>query len=114
MTNMYNIIESLCKEKGITITEMCRDLKINRSSLSELKQGRAKSLSVDKVVKIANYFNASTEYITGVSNERNIPIPQTEELSNVYLSLAKEAQNEGIDPQDIRLAIETIKKLRNK
>lgn len=55
MCNMYEIIEKLCNEKQITITQMCRDLKINRSSLSELKQGRAKSLSVDKVIKIAKY-----------------------------------------------------------
>lgn len=111
---MYNIIESLCAEKGITITEMCRDLKINRSSLSELKQGRAKSLSVDKVIKIANYFKVSTEYITGISSKRNATTPDTEELSNVYLSLAKEVQNEGIDPDDIRLALEAIKAMRNK
>ncbi|MGN1114171.1 MAG: helix-turn-helix domain-containing protein [Oscillospiraceae bacterium] len=64
MFDMYKIIDSLCKENNITITQMCRDLKINRSSLSELKQGRAKSLSADKVVKIAKYFNVPAEYIT--------------------------------------------------
>ncbi|MGN1133724.1 MAG: helix-turn-helix domain-containing protein [Oscillospiraceae bacterium] len=64
MFDMYKIIEGLCLENNITITQMCRDLKINRSSLSELKQGRAKSLSADKVVKIAKYFGVPAEYIT--------------------------------------------------
>lgn len=68
--NMYQKIENLCKENNITITEMCRELKINRSSLSELKQGRAKSLSADKVVKISKFFTVSAEYITGESDER--------------------------------------------
>ena len=34
------------------------------------------------------------------------------ELKGIYLSYAKEAQESGIDPDDIRLALETIRKLR--
>ena len=37
---------------------------------------------------------------------------QMDELENVYLSFARQAQEEGISPDDIKLAIETIKKLR--
>lgn len=70
MFDMYKIIDELCKEKKITVTEMCRELKINRSSLSELKQGRAKSLSADKVVKIANFFEVDSGYITGETNQK--------------------------------------------
>ena len=33
-------------------------------------------------------------------------------LKGIYLSYAKEAQDSGIDPDDIRLAIDTIKRLR--
>lgn len=68
MANMYERIEGLCKDRAITITEMCRELKINRSSLSELKQGRAKSLSTDKVVKIARFFGVTAEYIVDEDN----------------------------------------------
>ncbi len=72
MYNMYSMIEELCKERSITVTEMCRELKINRSSLSELKQGRAKSLSADKIIRIADFFSVSPAYLTGDSKERNI------------------------------------------
>ena len=37
-----------------------------------------------------------------------------QELSSIYLSFAKDAQQNKIDPEDIRLAIETIKALRAK
>lgn len=67
--NMFTLIEDLCQSKGITVTEMCRELKINRSSLSELKQGRAKSLSADKVIKIASFFDVTPAYIAGVEPE---------------------------------------------
>lgn len=52
--------------------------------------------------------SARSEYSLSVKQK---PEPQ-DELDNVYLSFAKQAQNEGIAPEDIRLAIETIKKLR--
>lgn len=36
----------------------------------------------------------------------------TSDISGLYLSYAKEAQDNGILPEDIKLAIETIKRLR--
>ena len=36
------------------------------------------------------------------------------ELQDVYLSFARQAQEQGISPHDIELAIETIKALRDK
>lgn len=74
MCTMYEIIEVLCEKRktdtgeNFTITDLCRELKINRSSLSELKQGRAKSLSADKVLKIADFFDVDPAYIMGETN----------------------------------------------
>lgn len=39
-------------------------------------------------------------------------IRSSDKLEDVYLSLAKNAQDEGIDPEDIKLAIETIKAMK--
>lgn len=72
MLQMHDIIEGLCKKNNITITELCRELKISRSSLSELKRGKSKSLSADKVVKIADYFGVSAGYITTGEESENI------------------------------------------
>lgn len=64
MSKMYERIERLCKDNLMDITKMCRELDIPRSSLSELKSGRAKSISADKVSKIADYFHVCASYIT--------------------------------------------------
>ena len=64
MSNIYERIDELCKQHNTNVTAMCRELKIQRSSLSELKAGRAKSISADKVAKIADFFNVSASYIT--------------------------------------------------
>lgn len=63
MDNMYNIIENLCKSKGITVTEMCRKTNISRGSLTDLKANRSKSLSQNALSKIADYFDVSTDYL---------------------------------------------------
>lgn len=72
MCKMYSRIEELCKNHGTDITKMCRELGIPRSSLSELKSGRAKSISADKVAKISEYFGVTAIYITdGVTSTKN-------------------------------------------
>lgn len=83
MNDIYSRIDELCKRNDTNVTAMCRELRIQRSSLSELKAGRAKSISADKVAKIADYFNVTALYITD-----GIMQPQNKE-------------NEDIDPEEI-------------
>jgi transcriptional regulator with XRE-family HTH domain len=61
---MYERIDELCKNSMITVTWLCRELKIGRSSLSELARGRSKSISAESTAKIADYFNVSPFYLT--------------------------------------------------
>ncbi len=60
---MFATIESLCKSKNINVTKMCADLKISRSTLTELKRGRTKELSSQNLAKIAKYFGVSTDFL---------------------------------------------------
>ena len=65
MENMYEIIESLCKEHGIKVATLSREAGISKSTLSELKMGRSHSLSAKNINKVASYFNVSIEYLLG-------------------------------------------------
>lgn len=65
MLFVYDLIEELCSKKGITVTKLCRDCKIPRSTLTDYKKGRIKSLSTDTVCKIADYFEVSVGYLCG-------------------------------------------------
>ena len=73
MLFLYDLIEELCIKKGVTVTKLCRDCNISRSKLTDYKKGRIKTLSLDTICKIADYFDVSVEYLTGapgtVSNE---------------------------------------------
>lgn len=67
---MYKKIEELCKENKTNVTAMCKDLGITRAALSELKSGRTKSLSADKLIKIAEFFGVSPSYLTGETDQK--------------------------------------------
>lgn len=79
---MYELIESLCRERDITITQMCREAEVPRGNLTDLKMGRQSGLSAKNLQKIANYFNVSVSYLLGGEKEK--PVPETgNELSDV-------------------------------
>ena len=124
MSNMYNIIENLCKNNNMTVTEMCRELKITRSSLSELKQGRAKSLSADKVIKIAKYFGVSAEYVSGEQDNimveaHNEPIYLDDETRNIIDELRTRPEmkilfsvSKNVTKEDIEATVEILKRMQ--
>lgn len=72
--NMYEKIQELCDEKGIKIAQMCRETDIRKSTLSELKQGRTKTLSTQSLKKIAQYFCVPLDYfddsLDGIDEKR--------------------------------------------
>lgn len=112
MFDMYKIIEELCIEKSITITEMCRELKINRSSLSELKQGRAKSLSADKVIKIAEFFSVSPAYITGDSDRKTIESKGTVTDDDIKFALFGDVDIDDEVLEEVRHYAQIAKQMR--
>lgn len=59
---MFDKIYQLCQQKGIKPATLCREINIPRSTLTELKMQRSKSLSTDTLVKIARYFEVDLNY----------------------------------------------------
>ena len=102
---MYQIFAKLLEEKGVTPYQVSKATGVAQSSLSDWKNGKSKP-KFEKMKKIADYFGVSVEYLM-YGEEGN-----QQELSSIYLSFAKDAQQNKIDPEDIRLAIQAIKKLR--
>ncbi|MEZ3455460.1 MAG: helix-turn-helix domain-containing protein [Oscillospiraceae bacterium] len=111
---MYERFMQLLQENNITAYRVSKDTGVTQTTLSDWKTGRGTPRTVT-LQKIADYFNVSLDWLAGNSEYRNISdYNKSQELSNVYFSLAKEAQNEGIDPDDIKLAIAVIKEKKKK
>ena len=69
MSELYKRIEVLCKENGITITEMCRRAEVPRANLTELKMERQQTIGLNSLTKIANLFGVSPAYFTEEAKE---------------------------------------------
>ena len=100
MNDLYERIQALSKGKGITIASLERECGLGNATI---KKWGTSTPSVDRLSKVADYFNVSVDYLLG---------REPEQLNNVYFSFAKEAEKNGINPKDIQMAIDMIKKLR--
>ena len=74
-------IKALTKEKGISLSFICRKLGLARNYLSEVKNGKAK-LTDDRLAIIADILNTTPEYLKGETDEKEKPTgAQADELS---------------------------------
>ena len=58
---LYERIKSLCKKKGITVSRLETELGFGTSSIK--KWEKTSSPSIDKVMKVASYFDVSVDYL---------------------------------------------------
>ncbi len=65
---MFEIIKQLCQDNNISLSSLALQLGFSRNIFGELKAGRIKSLSADKISKIADYFDVSVDYLLGKSD----------------------------------------------
>ena len=88
---MLERILKLMKDGGITALKLTSDLGLSNSAVTEWKKGKAKP-STDAIMKIADYFGVSTDYILlGVSE----PVTPTldEQLSDIDFALYGEVRD---------------------
>lgn len=108
---MYEIFEQLLQKYNVTTYKVSKETEIAQSVFSSWKNGISTPKG-GKMQKIADYFGVTVDYLmTGkeIPEEKKNPYS---DLKGIYLSYAKEAQDNGIEPDDIKLALETIKRLR--
>ena len=67
----YETIKKFCKVKGVTVTGVEKELGFARGSLCKINTNKP---SVDKVQKLADYFDVSVDYLTtGEDNSKKNP-----------------------------------------
>lgn len=67
----YPRIRELRTEKGFTTVKVSTALGIEQSYYSKLEFGKHK-VSIENLIKIANYYNVSLDYLTERTNKREI------------------------------------------
>ena len=118
MSDLYNRIEELCKEKNESITTMCRASGVSRASLSDLKMGRNQTLSAETLSKIAAHFGVSVDYLLGKKNEK--PLINGDEELTEYVEMLKNRPecrmlfqlSKNATKEDVEAAVRIIEALR--
>ena len=98
----YDTIKKLCKMKGVTVTRLENDLGFSKGSLCKINTSKP---SVEKVTKIANYFNVP---INQLLDEKDVD----SHITCDYLFGSKsEITFEMLNPQNKERLLEYAKKL---
>lgn len=81
---IYENIKALCKAKGITISKAEADMGYARSTLCKIDKNTP---SIDKLQKIADYFEVSIEYLKNGENSKSATsnIKVVDENNNVVV-----------------------------
>ena len=73
MGTLYERITALCKAKGVSGSRMCLELGLSKSTMSDLKNGRIKGISIPTAQKIAGYFEITVDELYGEEAKKEQP-----------------------------------------
>ncbi len=88
-------LKKLREQKNITQTKVSVDIEISQELVSQYELGKSKP-TIENLIKLANYFNCSTDYLLGltdISTKINNIDKQNIEIANIieqYKTLSNE------------------------
>lgn len=68
MSLIYERVIGLINEKGISQAQFCRDIGVSKNVA---QNWRTSDPSLDNLIATAQYFEVSTDYLLGLTDERN-------------------------------------------
>ena len=107
MSELYARIEALCKQKGVSITTMCKEAGVSRAPLTDLKMGRSKTLSSATLSKLADHFEVSIDYLLGNTQKETPPVEQNGGLEDELFAFYGEVKPlfDERDIEDLKIFI---------
>lgn len=76
---IYKIIDSLCKKYGISVTKLCTNVTGSKGNLPTWQKG---SINAQSLIKIADYFNCSVDFLLGRTDK---PKPEAETEAETHI-----------------------------
>lgn len=123
---LYERIKELCRQKGVSIAQMEREIGFPRSSISKIDKHTP---SMDKIQKIADYFDVSVDSLVDESPElkerRAFTIEMTHYIDEMAARITQNVFDnpdlrllfdaaEGSRPEDIRMAADLLTRLKER
>lgn len=86
-------IKKLREENNISQLELSEVLGISQQALSKWENGKTQPDN-DSLIKLANFFRVSIDYLLGISESKKVDKPYDNELEKVLFSKAKDLTDE--------------------
>lgn len=99
-----NRLKFLRNEKGENLEKIAKYLDVSIQTISNYENEK-REMTPDTIIKLAEYFNVSTDYLLGKSDIRNIE----EDFRFAY-----HKETEGLSEEEIKEALEFYKLVKNK
>lgn len=114
--NLQERIRALCKEKGVSVSRLEKDLGFANAYISQMNP---ETVQHARLVKIADYFGVTVEYLmTGETNDGYYINPETakkaqELFENKELSVLFDAARDA-SPEDLQTVYDMLMALKRK
>ena len=99
-----NRLKFLRNEKGENLEKIAKYLDVSIQTISNYENEK-REMTPDTIIKLAEYFNVSTDYLLGKSDIRNIEDD---------FKFAYHKETEGLSEDEIKEALEFYKLVKNK
>ena len=106
-----NNLRSLRKEKRLTLIELSQKVNINKTSIARYETGEVE-MKADVLQMFANFFNVSTDYLLGKTDDRNATAAAAPELEGVKLALYN--QTEELTEEQLQDVLKFVEFIKNK
>jgi transcriptional regulator with XRE-family HTH domain len=100
---LYSRIEELCNSNNVSITRLEKECGFSNATIKKWKETSIPG--IDKVQKIAKYFNVTTDYLLGITN---IPTPADELLGDSDIVTLQRAKSK-MSPVDRERMMQMLK-----
>ncbi|MFC4387484.1 helix-turn-helix domain-containing protein [Gracilibacillus marinus] len=90
----FDIVKKLCEEQKISVVELEERLSFSRNSLYSWKKNKPSS---DKLEKVADYFDVSTDYLLGRTDKKRYYDLTEKDEKDIQNELKKIINGEEVD-----------------
>lgn len=93
-----NRLKFLRNEKGENLEKIAKYLDVSIQTISNYENGK-REMTPDTIIKLAEYFNVSTDYLLGKSDIRNPNTQKDDILNEAMIGMSKEDYEKLTDVQ---------------
>lgn len=116
---MYDVFVHLCQQRGVSPSRVALDLGMSKNTMTDWKKGRS-SPKTDKLMKIADYFGVTVEYLMTGKETVHEPYYYNEEtrqladyaFKNPDYKLLMSASRD-LSPDDLKYVLDLVERLKN-